>query len=192
MTQRQEHKRRYRKWIILAAVALSSVWCARTLFWRPPFNPAKVARAETQLWQAYYSDDKTKLGLSVIALLRRQYGLSPFEAKEIGELLAGSALAFRSSHGNYESVALPILTKAYQQIRQATGASFDAEKAASAELAWWVARRTQGQNSAEQVGQRIGELYAVLYGRDSPAFTEAGILRAEAAQLRDSGGKHAD
>jgi len=192
MDQQREAKGHFLKWATFVVVVVLAVWCLRFIFGRPSLDADKVGRAETRMWQAYYSEDKTQLGLHSIALLRNQYGLSLFEAKEIGQLLASSAMKFRSASSDYESVVLPDLARAYGLLKQATGAPFDPNKAARAELAWWVARRTQGQGSVEQVGERIAELYAVLYGGACPAFKKAGLLRAQAAELRDSGGRAAD
>jgi hypothetical protein len=192
MDQQCKGKCRLLLWPILAMVIVLAVVCFRIMVGRPGFDADKVAQAETRMWQAYYSEDKTQLGFQLIALLRNQHGLSLLEAKEIGELLARSAMKFRLAKGDYESVALPDLAKAYSLIKLATGAPFDPDKVARAELAWWVARRTPGQNSTEQVGKRIAELYALLYDRDHPAFEKAGLLRAQAAKMRDSGGKNAD
>jgi hypothetical protein len=193
MEHQHAGKRRFLKWVVLASVAVvAAVIIFRIIFGRPSFKADKAAQAETRMWQAYYSDDKTQLGLQLIALLRNQHGLSLFESKEIGELLAGAAMKFRSANGNYEEAALPDLVRAYGLIKQAAGASFDPNEAARSELAWWIARRTHGQNSAEQVGEKIAKLYAILYGKDCPAFRKAGLLRAQAAELRDSGGENAD
>ena len=57
---------------------------------------------------------------------------------------------------------------------------------ARAELAWWVARRTQGQNSAEQVGKLIAREYELLYDVPSQQLFTAGFLRAQAGALRDA------
>ncbi len=179
--------------LIICATAIFLVgWCLNITFSQSEFNPEKLAQMETQMWQAYYSGNKTELGLLLISILRSQYGLSLLEAKNIGELLASSAMKFRAAESDYETVALPDLTKAYSRIKKNTDASFDPEKAARAELAWWVARRTPGQNSAEQVGEKITELYVILYGHTSPAFVNAGQLRAKAAELRDSGKENPD
>jgi hypothetical protein len=180
------------KWGIVAVIFVLAVFGFRFMFGRPSFDADKVARAETRMWQAYYTGDKIQLGLQLIAQLRSQHGLSLFEAEKVGELFASAAMKFRSASGDYDHVCLPDLTKAYSLIKQATDAHFDPDKAARAELAWWVARRTQGQNSAEQVGEKIAKLYGLLYGKDSQAFEKAGLLRAQAAELRDSGGKDAD
>jgi hypothetical protein len=101
-------------------------------------------------------------------------------------------MKFKAARSHYEEAALPDLTEAYKAIRIATGMRFDEAQAARAELAWWVARRTPGKDSAENVGQKIAELYSVLYGKDHPSFGKAGLLRAQAAKLRDAGGEGAD
>jgi hypothetical protein len=87
---------------------------------------------------------------------------------------------------------LPDLEAAFGELRRVTKRPFDPKQAARAELAWWVARRTPGQDSAQQVGQGIGQVYAILYGQDRPGFEEAGVLRAEAGRLRDQGGAACD
>ena len=192
MYQEVKDRRGAGKWIILVAVGLIVVMSWRFIFDRPSFNPDEVAQAETHMWQDYYSGDKTQLGLDLVSLLRKQHGMSLFEAKKIGKLLASSAMQFRSASGSYERIALPDLTEAYRLIKRSSGGAFDPADAARAELAWWVARRTPGQDSAEQVGMKIAELYAVIYDDEPATFREAGMLRAEAAALRDLGAKNAD
>ncbi len=192
MQRQRESGGRFVRWGILAVALVFAVFVFRFVFGRPSFDADKVARAETRMWQAYYAGNETDLGLQLIAQLRRHHGLSLFEAREVGELFARAALKFRSAGGDHDSVCLPDLTRAYSRIQQAADARFDPEEAARAELAWWVARRTPGQNSAEEVGEKIARLYGLLYGKDFQGFVKAGRLRAQAAELRDSGGKDAD
>ena len=180
-------------WALAVIVALALALVAyRVCFVRPRFDPDAIAAAETRMWQAYYAGDKREIGLQLMALLRSQYGLSLLDAQQVGERFAGAAIKFKSARADYDTVVLPDLAQAYRRLRDLAGASFDPEATARAELAWWVARRTPGQNSPEQVGDKIAELYAVLYGRSSPAFQEAGRLRAQAAHLRDLRGVRAD
>ncbi len=49
-------------------------------------------------------------------------------------------------------------------------------------------RRTPGQDSPEEVGRSIARLYTILYGETNPDILEAGLLRAQAADLRDRHG----
>ena len=192
MNQQSKAKFGVVKWIVWMLAILATVLVCQAIFGRPSFDPHKVAQAETRMWQAYYSGNRTQLGLELISLLRNQHGLPLLDAKEIAERLASSAMKFHSSRGNYENIVLGDLTEAYRLIKHASGGSFDPEDVARRELAWWVARRTPGNNSAEQVGEKIGELYAHLYGGDHPALLTAGVLRAKATKLRDLGGKDAD
>jgi hypothetical protein len=171
-------------------VALVVVW--RLVAGGHAFDPDELAGAETRMWQAYYSGDTKELGLELVHVLRTQFGMSLLESGETGLLLARASMRFRSMSGGYEANLVPELTEVYRHIQESTGASFDPREAAEAELSWWVARRTPGEDSPEQVGRKIADLYAVLYGGAKEEFVEAGTLRARAAALRDAGGPEAD
>lgn len=164
----------------------------RTLFAHPAFNPDKVAHAETEMWKAYYTGNQTKLAVELMSLFRNEYGLSLPEAARIGKLYTQAAIKFQAAQGDYDRAALPDLIQAYTALKRASNASYDAEAAARAELAWWVARRTPGQNSAEQVGRKITALYVLLYGHNDASLQSSGLLRARAATLRDVGGQEPD
>ena len=158
----------------------------------PVLDPDKIAAAETRMWQAYYAGDLSRLHGEMVALLRAQFRLAPADAERIARSLTVAAMKFAISGGNYEQVALPDLEVAYLQLKTVLKLPFDPREAARAELAWWVARRTPGQDNPHQVGERIARLYAILYGRERPEFLEAGVLRAEAALLRDRRGVNCD
>lgn len=192
MVKKQKSRNQNARWVLTAIIVLMAIAGWKLVYGRPAFDPDTVAKSETLMWQAYYSGNHTQLGMEIITLLRSQYGLPLLKAKTIGELLARSSMRFQSANGDYERIVLPDLTEAYRLIQQASGRAFDPEQAARAELAWWVARRTPGQDSAGQVGEKIAILYGLLYGKDHAVFFEAGSLRAEAARLRDTGGKDAD
>lgn len=164
------------------------------LFWwhASGINARKIAAAETRMWRAYYAHDTRTMGLELIGLLRNQFGLTLQEALEVGEPLGRAAMAFGESDNDCEVRVLPHLETAYSALKRITKRSFDAQAVARAELDWWVARRTPGRDGAEEVGHRIAALYAVLYGSERDGFEEAGILRAEAAILRDKGGEDCD
>ncbi len=155
-------------------------------------DPKAVAAAETRMWQAYYSADPFRLHRELTSLLEAQFALKPADAQGIAQSLAMAAFKFETSREGYEANVLPDLERAFAELRRVTGRKFDARQVARAELAWWVARRTPGQDSAQQVGQGIGTVYAMLYGREKPEFIEAGVLRAEAGRLRDQGGVNCD
>lgn len=174
-------------WTVIAVILIGVIGLFHFAFNRPTFDPNKVAHAERKMWEAYYAHDQSTLALSLISLLRQQYGLTLNEAKRVGEHLANAALKFHSIRSNYENEVSPDLIEAYRLIKEAKKYSFDYEEVARLELAWWVARRTPGQDSTESVGELISELYVTLYGVDHPEFHKAGMLRAQAAALRDNG-----
>jgi len=158
----------------------------------PVLNPDQIAAAETRMWQAYYARDLPRLHSEMAALLRAQFQLPPADAERIARSLVGAAMKFAIGGGTYEQVVLPDLEVAYLQLRALMKRSFDPREAARAELDWWVARRTPGQDNPQQVGKRIARLYSVIYGAERPEFLEAGVLRAQAAQLRDRCGPNCD
>jgi hypothetical protein len=178
-----------KKLALIAGCGLLGWWAWRAL---SPDRADKIAASETRMWQAYYRKDAVALGVELSALLQGQFGLSMNDAIDVSRDLGGAAFAFHSSTGNHDQVVLPALLRAYQRLRASSGRSFDADAAARAELAWWVARRTPGEDSPERVGERIAELYAIVYGAPRPEFVQAGLLRAQAARLRDNGGESSD
>jgi len=178
--------------VLLVLLFLVAGLLSRFLLNRPPFDPVVVGKAEAGMWQAYYTGNQGRIAVYLVQLLRTQYGLTPLEAKRVGEQFAAAAMAFKSATGDYTAKVLPPLIDAYSRLGEATGSTFEPARVAEAELAWWVARRAGGPDSTEVVGRKIGELYATLHGEEHPAFQEAGLLRARAAHLRDVGGKNAD
>ena len=124
-------------------------------------------------------------------MLHEQYRYPWAKATIAGFHLARAAATFGDARGDYERV-LPDLERAYEIEKDWVHAGFDPKAVAKAELAWWVARRMPGQNSAEQVGRLIAEEYALLYEIPVERVLEASTLRARAGKLRDEGGEHAD
>lgn len=179
--------------VVLVAVVLALSFCfygqAAGQF---TFDADTVARAELRMWKAYYTDNKLQIGLEFTQLLQSSYNLPFPDAAQCASDFASAAMKFRAARGNYEAIALPDLRKAYTRIKKISGKDFDIEKVSRAELGWWVARRTRGKNTPKQVGAIIARLYSLIYGAEHPAFKKAGLLRAQAARLRDIGGKNAD
>lgn len=181
-----------RAFVIVAVVGILCTVGSRAFSEVPDLDPDKIAAAETRMWQAYYARDLPRLHSEMAALLRAQFRIPPADAERVAKSLVGAAMKFAISGANYEQVVLPDLEVAYLQLRALLKLSFDPREAARAELAWWVARRTPGRDNPQQVGRQIARLYSVIYGAERPEFQEAGILRAEAAQLRDRGGPNCD
>lgn len=151
------------------------------------FDPDRIAAAEARMWKAYYDRKIEQVGFELIQVLLEQFHLSFPDALAVAADLSSAALAFQSSRGDYPNQVLPGLKSAYGRLKDLTQGTWDAEAAARAELAWWVKRRTPGHNSPEEVGRSIAHLYKILYGKSNKDIERAGLFRARAASLRDTG-----
>jgi hypothetical protein len=148
------------------------------------FDPYRLANLEVEMWQAYYSGDTIGLFRVLVVTLREQYDYSWINAVSAAFDLARAASTFADLRSNYQTV-LPDLVSAYAIARDWLDAGFDPEQVARAELAWWVARRTPGQDRPDQVGALIADEYALLYETPPSSMMRAGLFRAQAAALRD-------
>jgi hypothetical protein len=180
-----------RGWITTLAASIATAIVAFQLV-SPPrgpralreFDPDRVADLELRMWQAYYANERLRLFALLVTTLREQYHYPWTTATVEGFHLARAASTFSGLTGRYETV-LPDLERAYETVARWHHAGFDFHAVARAELAWWVARRTPGANDPEQVGRLIAEEYALLYETPLADVLSAGLLRAEAAALRD-------
>jgi hypothetical protein len=155
------------------------------------FDPVRLADLEVGMWQAYYSQERARLFRLLVTMLHEQYRYSWATATVQAFHLARAAATFADLRGGYE-VVLPDLEAAYATAKVWTHAGFDPRDVARAELAWWVARRLPGQNSADQVGALIAEEYALLYETRRETVAGAARSRAEAAALRDAEAERPD
>jgi len=155
------------------------------------FNPARLANLELRMWQAYYAKDRVRLFLLLVTMLHEQYRYSWAIATREAFHLARAAATFGDIRDHYD-VVLPDLEAAYATADWWLDAQFDARSVARAELAWWVARRVPGQNSAAQVGHLMAEEYALLYETSVERVEPAALLRATAGKLRDDEAAHPD
>jgi hypothetical protein len=149
------------------------------------FNPPRLANLEVRMWQAYYAKERLRLFGLLVTMLHEQYHFSWATATLEGFHLARAAATFGDLRGGYD-VVLPDLEAAYAKVKSWTQAEFDPRAVARAELAWWVARRLPGQNSAERIGGLIADEYALLYETTRARVEAAALLRAQAAALRDA------
>ena len=148
------------------------------------FNPTRLADLELRMWKAYYAKERARLFGLLVTMLREQYRYSWATASREAFHLARAASTFGDLKGDYEQV-LPDLESGYATAKSWLDAGFDPRAVARAELAWWVARRIPGQNSAEQVGHLIAQEYALLYETSAERVAPAALLRATAAKMRD-------
>jgi hypothetical protein len=172
-------------WFVLIMVSMA--WSNRMMI-----DPDRVARSETRMWKACYTEDAMTVGMEIVEMLSSHFDLSRPDAMEVAQPLLRATMTFKGVKSNYENLVLPDLAEAYMRLRRASGIKFSPNDAARAELDWWVAGRTPGIDSPEEVGQRIARLYTLLFGENKQEFEKAGLLRARAAYVRDTGGMNCD
>jgi hypothetical protein len=150
------------------------------------FDPERLADLEVQMWQAYYRKENAALFQDLVIALREQFRYPWAKSTRAAFYLARAAATFGNSQSDYQRV-LPDLEQAYAIARTWTNAPFDPAEVARAELAWWIARRDPTRRDPQNVGRLIAALYARFYQVPDDRVLEAGLLRAEAAALRDTG-----
>ncbi len=155
------------------------------------FEPERLASLELDTWQAAYTRQRLRLFRTTTVMLREQYDYSWTTAAREALNLLDAAATFAAANGNY-GVVLPDLEAAYTTARDWTGADYDPSAVARAELAWWVAGRTVGQDSPRHVGDLMARQYALVYETTPDAVRRATQLRAQAAALRDAADQEPD
>jgi hypothetical protein len=155
------------RWIAAGVVLIAGLviyWLGATPSGRTlrQFDPDRMADLELRMWQAYYAKERVRLFALSVTMLHEQNHYSWVAATRQGLHLARAAATVGDARANYESVLLD-LENADDIARDWLHAGFDPRAVARAELAWWVARRTPGQDSPERIGRLMAEVYARLY-----------------------------
>jgi hypothetical protein len=166
----------------LAALALTPPRGPRSL---RQFNPEHLADLEVRMWQAYHAKQRVRRFSLLVAMLHEQYRYSWATAASEGFHLTRAMATFRDLR-KHDDLVLTDLEAVFTRVKSWTGASFDANAVARAELAWWVARRVPGTNSPEVIGSLIAEEYALLYETSPAVVRTAALLRAQAGAIRDA------
>jgi len=186
------------RWIGSGPALLIAATVAYSLAAAPPgpptlrrFDPDRMADLELRMWQAYYGKERVQLFALLVTMLREQNHYPWLTATREGFHLARAATTFGDARSNYESV-LPDLEEAYLIAKRWLHAEFDPRAVARAELAWWVARRTPGEESPERVGALMADAYALMYESPRSEMTRAAVLLAQAAALRDAEAQQPD
>ena len=153
------------------------------------FDPAGMARLETEMWRDYYEEHYPTLFYHLYEVSRTQFGFAPLDSVRIALSAARAAKAFQPTRSRREAdAALPDLVTYYRLLSAAAPGAFDVEAAARLELDWWQARREAV--GAQAYGVTVAAVAALTYGksRDDPALLQSGIVRAEAMAYRDARG----
>jgi hypothetical protein len=150
------------------------------------FDPAAVARLETDMWRSYYDRERGRLFIQLADLLRTQYRLPPLRSGVVAFHAAKAAFVFKDgrARADYER-ALPGLERYYAAIRRVSDEPFDPRRAARLELAWWIIHRERGRHAPGDLERALAELAAEMYQIPPERAWEHARFRAEAMTVRD-------
>ncbi|MEO8100352.1 MAG: hypothetical protein ABI811_21815 [Acidobacteriota bacterium] len=174
---------------LLGATLLLAAEAIRERFTPPhdlrDFDAAAVGKLDTEMWRSYYERRQVLLLRQLLTLLSRQFGMPPLEAVRNAYRAAHAAFVFKDgkSRVDYER-ALPDLQAYYADVSARATRPFDANRAASLELEWWIQHRER----SPQLARGLAELQAALYAVPPEKFEEHARLRADAMALRDDRG----
>ena len=148
------------------------------------FDSDAVARLETGMWRDYYAHDYKSLARRLYSLYRDEYHFSPGDSAQLAYQSGKAAQLFQPTASRAEAqVALPCLVTYYTLLRDRSGESFDAEKAARLELDWWQLRRENA--TPEQYGNVVAQVAAELFKTDNEHIQKSSQLRAAMMHYRD-------
>ncbi len=151
------------------------------------FDPAAMARRETQMWRDYYEKRSFALFLDLYATARWQQGFSPWDSVRVALAAARAARAFQPSTSRATAqAAVPLLTDYFRILAKAAPVPVDIAEAARTELSWWQARREAV--APAEYGLTVARVSTLLYGIDSPQVRQSGLIRADAMAYRDARG----
>jgi len=183
-----------RRWLLiaLALLLLSLTWAAVDIYGPRQtdvrrFDPAEVARLDTEMWRSYYARERFLLFRQLAELLRTQYRLPFLRSNLVAYRAAKAAFVFKEgkSRSDYEK-ALPYLLSFYAEIRKVSNIEFNVERAARLELEWWIIHRERAKYQPGDLERALAEAAAEIYQIPAERLLEHGRLRAEAMKIRDT------
>lgn len=147
------------------------------------FNPAGVARLETDMWRHYYERSYPSLVRCLYSLYRNEYRFSPWDSGKLAWHAAQAARRFQTTRSRAEAMdALPALERHYAILARSRE-SFDPRRAARLELEWWQLRRENA--TPEMYGNAVSQVAAEVYGMSEETLRESARLRAKMMAYRD-------
>jgi len=175
--------------VAAAAILTGAEWMRERVTHRPSdlraFDATAVGQLDTDMWRSYYERRPVRLFEQMITLLRTQYGMPPLEALTNAYRAAHAAFVFKDGRNRAEyEKALPDLQAYYRDISALSVKSFDAHRAASLELEWWIVHREKPR----ELPHALAALESEIYGVPASHFAEHARLRAEAMEIRDGKG----
>jgi hypothetical protein len=151
------------------------------------FDPVSLGAQETEMWRAYYDRKPVRLFFELSHMLREQFGFPPIRSILGAVHASRAAFVFKDGKNrtDYEK-ALPMLREYFSEIHRTGNIDFDVQRAASAELEWWIVHRERAGYPPDALGNACAEAASILYNIPAGSAAEHGRLRAAAMVVRDT------
>lgn len=184
--------RRYWGWLMALGGLVALLWLVLAPPPAPPgtrlaaFEPARLAAQEQAAWEAYYQRQWPRLFWLMLQVMRDQFGLSWAQAIYAAALNTQAQLIF-ARQGDQDGAAEAAMRRFYALVREPLGANYDVDRAAAAEVRWWVVhRRRHEYPDTSALVAAMATLYQEVYGLPAERVQAAaeGRVRAVAASDR--------
>lgn len=171
-------------------------------------RPDRIARIETELWEAYYNREWLREFRLLITMHREFFHMNTPTAVLASYDAARAAMAFAPLDANDLPQARGYLLRYYEKVRQALGCRATADDLAERELHYWIVHRevARGRLAEIKTGRAIDDpddaeiepvinafanLHAGLFNSTPEAMHESAVYRARAAAIVDRiSGRH--
>lgn len=162
----------------------------------------RIARIETELWEAYYDREWLREFRLLVAMHREFFGMGFLTAVTASYDAARAAIAFAPVEVNDIPKARRFLLRYYEKVRRALGCEATADDLAERELHYWVVhrhvagRRLTEVNAGravddpppdeiEPVVEAFARLHAGLFNSTDEVMRESAVHRARATAVVD-------
>ena len=150
------------------------------------FNPARVARLETENWAAYYQKRWGRLLQVSVGLVQEAFGLTTWQALQAAYLVGRAEIAAAPFPDNDIPKAEAYMRRFYALVKRVHHEDFDVDQAARLEVNWWVVHRHYfGQADSQPLVEALLDLYVATFRQPRERLRQAAFRRAEAMRYSD-------
>lgn len=150
------------------------------------FDPARVARLETENWAAYYQKRWGRLLQVSVGMVQEAFGLNLWQALQGAYLVGRAEIAAAPFPDNDIPRAEAYMRRFYAMVKRIHHENFDVEQAARLEVNWWVVHRQNFLKAdSGPLVEALIDLYSATFHLSRERVYEAAYRRAEAMRYSD-------
>jgi hypothetical protein len=150
------------------------------------FDPARVARLETENWEAYYQKRWGRLLWVSVSMVKEAFGLNLWQALQGAYLVGRAEIAAAPFPDNDIPRAEAYMRRFYTLIQRVHHEPFDVNEAARLEVNWWVVHRQLFlKDDLSLLTRALEDLYVATFRLPREQVHEAADHRSEAMRYSD-------